>query len=172
MGIKLGRKPCETVCFSIWPGSTILLCVRVTEHFADDHVGQILKHGFFFIAKLTRDLVYDAQRSKLVTVWRLQGCARIKADMGLVNDKRIVSKAWVASRIADFENIIAKNGMPAKREFARCLFGIETFGGFEPLPISIHQADNGNRHIENSRTDAGKTIKTIIAGRVQNFQTV
>jgi len=101
-----------------------------------------------------------------------QGAAGIEADMGLALNKRIVVEADVFQGIEDDEHIGPEDGVGAERNVSRGIGCIQTRGGFRPLPMFIHQADHGDRRLEDLLGQICEPIETGLLAAVEKTQGV
>ena len=82
------------------------------------------------------------------------------------------TKPRIEPCVLNLEHTVPQNCMSAKGDFPRNLVNVDAHGRFEPQPSSIDQANQRDRPVESSRSDARVPIETIFVWCIENTQAV
>ena len=99
-----------------------------------------------------------------------QDRAGVKMQLLIASDKRIVSGSRVCLRVADFEVIVLQDGMGTDGLFHRRRVGPEADVRLEPLPVLVHERDQGDRHLANPGGQTHDIVEPLFRRRIQYLQ--
>ncbi len=89
--------------------------------------------------------IQDTQRAYAHAVVQYDGRARIEANAGLADHKRVVSEPYILFGIGDFKNLPVRDNLFTERCLSRCLRETwQSHVSFEPLPVFPQQGDQGD----------------------------
>ena len=99
--------------------------------------------------------------------------ACIEADVRLTQHQRVVGEARIERGIAHLKQLVALDGMCAKRPVPWRLRRIrQTEPGLEPLAIVVNQADQRNRRFAQLRGGRNQRVKNVFGRAVEYLQRI
>jgi len=120
-------------------------------------------------AKLARDFIKDAERSQRMPIGGNQRRPGIEANFGFGNHHRAAGKTRVQCRVGHDKQARLGDGIRAKRMPARGLADGEPDLRLEPLPIFVHQRDQGHRSFTNRCGQLRQIVKHLLRHSVEHF---
>lgn len=133
-----------------------------------DHARKIPHEVAVLVVQFARLDIDDAQRAQLASIGRPQRAPRVEADARSARHQRIVMESCVGQRVGHHENVVAEDRVPAKRDLARCFGHRKADAGLEPLPVLVDQADERDRHPEQSPGQAGQAVEPLFRRGIQD----
>ena len=70
-----------------------------------------------------------------------------EADVGFRCHQGMGGKACIEVGVLDHQDVVLENGVSTKGDVPAGFRGLQAELRFEPLPVSVDQADRGNRHV-------------------------
>ena len=116
--------------------------------------------------------VDHAQHAKLVTTARDQRMAGIEPQAERPGDQRVVAQQRFGGHIVQNQGAILKDRRGAQPDIAIHLAEIEAVTRFEPDPVPIDQADDGDRRSEQPRRHRRDMVQSLVRRRVEDIQTM
>ncbi len=127
--------------------------------FGDDDGGQVFEHGGLARPEFPRHGVRDAERTQAETARGGERCARVEADKRFTDHERMVGEPFIQTRIRHDHAAGFQDGVCAERLAARRLFDIEPEPRLEPLPVAVHQRNQGDGSMENLRRETRDPVE-------------
>ena len=129
----------------------------------EDAQGFLLRRGEPALAHIRHE-----QGPNVEAVRRAEGGAGKEPDVRLLRDQRGLGEARIAARIFHDEQIVAENGMAARRAVARQFTQGDADLAFEPETLFIHEHDDGHRHGAVVRGHLGQVVEDRFGQRVEH----
>ena len=126
------------------------------------------QRGALQVGQNTRFGVQHAQCANRQPAVRQKRHARIKPDVFIAHDQRIVRCAHVARGVGNLDQIMLQDHMAANRPIQIGFGRIQPHARLEPLAGFIHQRNQGNRNLTNFRSQINDFIKLAFRLGVQN----
>src|SRR5215471_9077143 len=104
-----------------------------------------------------------------MAVARGERCTRIKSNMEVAGNKRVLREALVLRRIRHDKHLRLHDRVSAKRLRSRRFLEAEPKLRLEPLTIGIDQTDQRNWHAANERGQLRQFVETLLRLRIENF---
>ena len=134
-----------------------------------DHDGrEIFEHPNVLRVELAWLGVENAQRPQPVASRRRQGHPGVGAHEWRADDERAFREARVAVGIGHDQRVRLQDRVRAKRMAPRCLGKVDAVVRFEPLPVAVHEGDQGDGHMENLRGEARDAVKCRLRRCIQH----
>ena len=95
--------------------------------------------------------------------------AGVKSDFGIGGHQRIVGKPRVQGGVRYDKQIRLLDRVGAKGDVAGSLRYIQADSRLEPLPLFVHQGDQGNRGFANAGSQLGQFVKQFLGHSVKHF---
>ncbi len=102
--------------------------------------------------------VHHAQRAQRVPVGGDERSPRVEAHVRIGGHERVVGETGIQGRIGDHEQIGPEDGVGAESRVARDLGAAPADHRLEPLPVFVHQPDEGDRRL----ADAGRHGREVV----------
>ncbi len=141
---------------------------RVQLDQLDHDAGKIEQQEPLFGEQASWRMVDDAQDADVVAVLGGQRRAGVETDVRRSRDQGTVGKARIRARIGNLQDAIAEDGEAAHRTGPECLLQRHAVARLEPLPLLIHERDQGDRRRQQARGHAGDRIENGIGRRIQD----
>ncbi len=113
-----------------------------------DLVGEHEEHRLLVGARGAHPGVQHAQGADRGTTAGHQRRAGVEADVGRIQDHRVLLEAGVGSGVPYHQHAALPDGVVGERHLPGGLRQVETDAGLEPLPVAAHQADQCGRCVE------------------------
>src|ERR1051326_3761140 len=126
--------------------------------------------GFLLARRqLTRHAVKNTNGSKcMVTISSKDRRSRIKSDLWFSGYECARGETFILGGIPHYKQIRLLNGMMAKGNVTRSLVNIQTDLRFEPLPVTIYQADERDGSFASVRGQCSQIVEGLFRRRIQN----
>ena len=140
-----------------------------------------LRQGFEALQLAGRDLtrlgIDGANAADPVAAGAMKREPGVEPDVWFPGDKRIIHKPGIGRGIRHDQGVVGQNGVGTESGIARAFAFLDTETGFEPLPVLIHEGEDGDGHIQNDANQLRNAIEPLLAHRSQlelaeGFQTV
>ena len=119
------------------------------------------------VVELARHDVQHAQRTDVLAHADVERRAGIEAQTHGAGHQRVIVKARVAPGIVHRHHFGIENGVRAEGDVAGCLRRFDPDARLEPLPVLIHQTDDGHRRAADLRRQARQVVKRRFSRRVE-----
>ena len=127
---------------------------------------QIVRLG---LAQMPGPVIHDTECAEGLTVRGDQRGAGVEADTVRVGDHRVIGEAVVEPGIRNDQRAGAANGVVAERDVAFGFPDIKPDGRLEPLAVTVHQGDGGDRALAERRRALHDVVVFVFRGAVQNI---
>ena len=127
------------------------------------------------LALLRREMmgraINHAQRADVQPVRGDQWRARVKADVRVAGDERVVPETFVFERVGDFKYFAPRDDVAAKGNVPRRLARFQTDFALEPLPRRINECNGGHGRAANLRGEPREVVEFRLGGCVEDVVT-
>src|SRR5262249_54623271 len=118
--------------------------------------------------QLTRLAVYDTKGAQCLAV-RHQRCARIESNFRIGNNQGIVCEPFALAGVGNNKNIRLQDRGSTKSDVARGLKNGYTHLRLEPLPVSVHKADQRDGSLTDIRGQEGEIVERGFRFGIENL---
>ena len=112
--------------------------------------------------------VNDAEGAEVVALVALQGYTRIETHEGIAGYQGVGAKTGILSCIGHDKRFISGDGVGTEGHLPRGLACIQAVVGEKPLPLPIHQGDQGNRSFQHGGRQPHQTVEVFIPRVVED----
>ena len=126
------------------------------------HPGEVLEHAGVLLADLARLVIDDAERAQGAAVGSLHRASGVEADLGEVDDERMVAEAIVTRRVGHDQHVVAIERLRAEAELRRRFARVEAEPRLDPLAVRAREPEQRDGRIEEPLGEPGQTVESLV----------